>query len=304
MEAQTKRDVDIILDVYKYRYLKTSQIQRLHFPSERTTTRRLKFLTDYKLLKYFNVPNIPERIYQITSRGANLVAQHQGAAVTDLLWSRTTAEPKDYYFMQHFLAINQFRIDVSKACQKSDIQLLGFIPEYYGHKYPSGRITKHIKDFVFGLDNPTEKISHTPDAVFALSKAAAASSGGALGGVVSALFFLEIDRGTEVLSDPDKGFLKMIRYYLGYAKSDKWRSYQIEFKADYFKNFRLLIVTSSEQRLENMRETISSRKDMELASPVLRFFLVTTFAKIETETFWQPIWQSLDMADTASYAIG
>lgn len=301
MEALTERDVDIIFDVYKHRYLKTSQIQQLHFPSERTTTRRLKFLTDYKLLKHFNVPNIPERIYQVSSRGANLVAQHKGAAVADLLWSRTTAAPKDYYFMQHFLAINDFRIQTTEACQKSDIHL-SFIPEYYGHKHPSGRITKHIKDFVFGLDNPAEKISHTPDAVFALSKAAAASPGGALGGSSSALFFLEIDRGTEVLSDPDKGFLKMIRYYLSYAKSAKFKSYQEEFRGCQFRNFRLLIVTSSEQRLDNMRQTISSR--MEMASPVLRFFLVTTFDKIETETFWQPIWQSLDTADTASYAIG
>jgi len=304
MTAQplTERDINIILDVYKHRYLKTSQIQQLHFPSERTTTRRLKFLIDAKLLKHFNVPNIPERIYQVSSQGANLVAQHQGVAVADLLWSRTTAAPKDYYFMQHFLAINDFRIQTTEACQNSDTQLSGFIPEYYGHKHSSGRITKHIKDFVFGLDNPTEKISHTPDAVFALSRNAAASPGGALGGSSSALFFLEIDRGTEVLSDPDKGFLKMIRYYLSYAKSAKFKSYQEEFKGCQFRNFRLLIVTSSGQRLDNMRQTISSR--MELVSPVLRFFLVTTFDKIEIETFWQPIWQSLDATDTASYAIG
>ena len=147
----TKRDVDVILDVYKHRYLKTSQIQQLHFPSERTTTRRLKFLIDAKLLKHFNVPNIPERIYQVSTRGANLVAQHQDTSVSDLLWSRTTAAPKDYYFMQHFLAINDFRIQTTEACEKSDIQLSGFIPEYYGHKHSSGRITKHIKDFVFGL---------------------------------------------------------------------------------------------------------------------------------------------------------
>src|SRR5690606_13268302 len=98
-----------------------------------------------------------------------------------------------------------------KACDKSYVDLLGFIPEYYGARHASGRVTKYIKDVVFDARNPREKISHTPDAVFALVK-----------GGKPALFFLEIDRGTESLSNPERGVNKMIRFYEGLAKSGKF----------------------------------------------------------------------------------
>ena len=38
----TERDIAVILDVYKYRYLSSSQVERLHFPSKRTAWRRLE----------------------------------------------------------------------------------------------------------------------------------------------------------------------------------------------------------------------------------------------------------------------
>jgi hypothetical protein len=37
----TSRDISVLLDVCKYRYLSVSQIERLHFPSKRTAYRRL-----------------------------------------------------------------------------------------------------------------------------------------------------------------------------------------------------------------------------------------------------------------------
>jgi hypothetical protein len=55
-----------------------------------------------------------------------------------------------------------------------------------------GFVKKYIRDSV-------GKYSHTPDAVFALEKEGNA-----------ALFFLEIDRGIEVVSDPEKGLLKAV----------------------------------------------------------------------------------------------
>ena len=286
----TERDFEIILTLYKHRYLKTSQIKQLHFPSLQTANRRLRTLTELKLVKHFTVPNIPERIYCIGSRGANLVADQLEVTVDQLLWSKNTHAPKDYYFMQHFLAVNQFRIELTQACQNSAIELLGFIPEYFGTKHASGRVAKYIKDFVFDVQNRQEKITHTPDAVFALQKDGK-----------PALFFLEIDRGTEVLSNPAKGFLKMIRFYHGYATTDKFRSYEQEFDCGRFKAFRLLIVTMSEQRLGNMRQASSNGVQ---AEKILRFFWLTTFDRVSADTLLTPIWTSLDANDGATYAIG
>jgi len=289
-QSITERDLEIIVTLYKYRYLKTSQIQQLYFPSAQTANRRMRSLIDQKLVKHFSVPNVPERIYFLSQRGAKVVADQLDTTLEEMLWSKHTSAPKDYYFMQHFLATNQFRIDVTKNCDDTGLELLGFIPEYYGSKTSTGRIRKHITDFALDISNPNDKINHTPDAVFALQKE-----------ITPALFFLEIDRGTEVLSNPEKGFLKMLRYYLGYAKAGKYKSYQQEFNCGALSWFRLLIVTSSDQRLDNMRQTATDY--FKTVTKALRYFWVTTFQKTESGNPLSEHWQSLDINDETFYGI-
>ena len=286
----TQRDIEIITTIYKHRYLKTPQIKQLYFPSEQTANRRLKSLTNHGLLKYFIVPNIPERIYYITKKGAHLVAEQLNLTINELAWTQITKQPKDYYFMRHFLGINQFRIDLTKACEPSEIQLVGFIPEYHWNKHATGRITKHIHDYVFDIENPREKISHTPDAVFALSR-----------NDKTALFFLEIDRGTEVIGSPGKGLLKMLRYYINYGKSGKFRSYQQEFNCSQLSSFRLLIVTTTHARMANMCRSASQHYP---TFKGLTFFWISTFEQVSMDSLFKPTWRSLAVTDKTEYAIG
>ena len=49
----TARDLDVLRDLYKYRYLSVSQIQRLHFPSLQTAYRRLRALSALKCIAGF-----------------------------------------------------------------------------------------------------------------------------------------------------------------------------------------------------------------------------------------------------------
>ena len=283
----TERDHEIILSVYRYRYLTTSQIARLHFPSARTAQRRLSVLTGHKLLAHFSVPNIGERLYMLTTRGANLVADMLDVSPDDLLWSAGTKPPKDYYFIKHFVAISDFRITLTHAVVQSDISLLGFIPEHYGAKHLSGRVTKYIKDVAFSITDPKEKITHTPDAVFALEK-----------NQKQALFFLEIDRGTETISNPAKGIGKMIRFYEGYAQEEKYRGYAEDFHCEPFSNFRLLIVTTSARRVENIRAALGTN-----APQLYRFFWLTTYDQVNEETIFDRIWSPLDAGDEKLYKI-
>ncbi len=64
----TSRDVAVIVDVYKYRYLSVSQIEALHFPSKGTAWRRLRAMTALGYLKAFTAPSIPERLYYLDTR--------------------------------------------------------------------------------------------------------------------------------------------------------------------------------------------------------------------------------------------
>ncbi len=288
----TDRDIAVVVSVYKYRYLTGEQIQTLYFPSETIRNRRLQRLIRHGYIKPFEILNIPVRLFRLTKKGADLVAYTLEVPLEDLLWKPNTKDPKDYYFMRHFVATNDFRITLTRACEsRDDLDLRGFIPEHYGAKHLSGKVTKYIKDLAFDIYDPREQISHTPDAVFCLGKDDR-----------SALFFLEIDRGTEALSNRDKGVLKMIRFYLGYAKDRTFAGYAEDFKTDPFKTFRVLIVTTSRKRLQNMRSASSALPPD--THQKLRFFWGTTFNNINPSSIFSPIWQSMNSQDEKIYTLG
>jgi Replication-relaxation len=286
----TSRDIALLMDVYKYRYLSGTQLERLHFPSKRTAYRRLQALTRLKCVKAFSSPNIPERLFYLDSEGAAIVAGEMHVTVSDLQWYRYAKTPKDYFFIKHFLAINDFRILLTQACAHSPMKLLGFIPEYVGEKTTQGNVKKYIRDNVCDISKKTLTYSHTPDAVFALEKEGNA-----------ALFFAEIDRGTEIVSDPEKGFLKCVVFYLNYWVEKKWQRYQDDFGRE-FQTFRTLIVTTSKERLAHMREATTRLPFRE--SHVKRFLWGTIQSQTTPDWIFESIWHSLDVNDPTLYRIG
>ncbi len=277
----TERDSELILSVYKYRYLTTSQVARLHFPSLRTAQRRLQRLTTAKYVAPFRVPNINEAIYRITKPGAKHISHLLGVPITELTWKAGSKPPKDYYFMKHFAGISDFRISLTLASRLSiGVDYLGFIPEHYGKKHLSGRVSKYVKDVVFDINQPGVKITHAPDGVFALRTEK------------PKLFFLEIDRGTETITNPEKGILKMIRFYEGLAEEGKFKGYAQDFDSLPFSSFRLLIATTTEKRIQNMREMLGSH-----APKLYKAFWLAPLDSISEENIFSPIWHVLDAND-------
>jgi Replication-relaxation len=286
----TNRDIAILLDVYKYRYLSLTQLQTLHFPSLRTVQRRTKALTTLGYLKAFRAPSIPERIFYLDKKGADIVAIELHVEVEDLQWYRYTKAPKDYHFLKHFLSINDFRILLTQACINHPIQLVGFIPEYFGEKTIQGDVKKYIRDKVCDVQTNIE-YSHTPDAVFALQKNES-----------SALFFLEVDRGIEVISGPQKGLLKAVVFYLNYWIDGKYQRYSSDFLHKPFRTFRSLFIVPSAQRLQHLREEVTK---LPFTKPdAKRFLWGTTASQLTKHTVFDPIWLSLDVNDISPHRIG
>jgi Replication-relaxation len=279
----TPRDIDILVLLYKCRYLAASQIQRFCFPSQRTMHRRTQTLAKLGLIKSFTTPSIEERVFYLDKKGAGIVAGELSKDREDLDWHIPSHIPKDYYFLRHFLAINDFRILLITACKDSHMSLIDFIPEYKGEKTKEGYVNRYIRDRI-------QAYSHTPDAVFALEKDGK-----------PALFFLEIDRGGEVVSDPQKGLLKAIVFYLNYWTSEKWKRYEKDFQRE-FTTFRTLIVTTSKERIKHIREATTNFpfKDPDAK----RFLWITLSSQVTTDWVFEPIWQSLDIADPTLYRIG
>ncbi len=285
----TERDVLILVDLYKHRYLTVGQVQRLHFPSLQTAYRRTRLLKAAGLLERFTVAHVEEGIFALTRRGVDEVAGALGVDRGDLKWGDAAGKPKDYYFMRHFVAINDFRIALRQACDETDVQLLGFIPDYYGRRNERGGAAKYVRDVVCDAAAAREPVSHTPDGVFALERRGAA-----------ALFFLEIDRGTEVVSAPQRGVLKCLRFYAGYLVDGKYQRYASDFGVQAFKGFRTVIVTTSQARLEHIRAAAGS---MDVPQKAKRFIWLATPDVVHAEKIFTAAWQSVDADDANQYSM-
>jgi hypothetical protein len=285
----TERDIQVLLDVYKYRYLSVSQIQRLHFPSLQTTYRRLRALSNLGYLVGFHAPTMTEHLYYLGPQGGSEVAAALGIEPEALKWKDISRPPKDYYFLRHFLKATDFRINLTAACQDGELSLLGFIPEYHGQRTENGGLAKYIKDFVCDVRDGREQINHTPDAVFALQKHG-----------TPALFFLEIDRGTEVITDAERGVLKACRFYLNYLLSGNYSRYVADFGVQAFRGFRALLVTTSEQRVTNIRSAVAA---LPFEDKAKRFIWLATYGDLD-QSITAAAWRSADATDNAVYRIG
>ncbi len=288
----TERDVDLLLSLYKYRYLTSSQVRRLHFPSQQTANRRIRALEDALYVGAAFVPGLEERLVCLKRKGADVVAERLRVVPEKLGWKKKLELPKDPYFVRHFAAVNDFRIALSAACEaRDDLSLLGFIPEYEGARTPKGIVRKYLRDVVSDIRSPHDKITHTPDGVFALRKNGK-----------TALFFLEVDRGTETIADGENGFMKTIRFYLNYLAEGGFERYGADFSiTEPFRVFRVLVVTTSLRRLENMR-TAGGALAFE-PDAAKRLIWVTAEAAVACGNLLSSVWTSLDPRDDRSYAI-
>ena len=288
----TERDHELLVSLFKYRYLSTPQVQRLHFPSAQTALRRLRRLSAHGYITTFKSTACPDRIATLSRRGAETVAEQLSLSANDLGWAGHRQQPKDYLFLQHFLAASDFRITLTKACaEHSSVELLGFIPEHHVKPTSAGAIQRYIRDVITDTTDPRQKLTHAPDAVFALAHAGQ-----------PALFFLEIDRGTEVLSNPDRGFLKMLRFYLTYLRDGGYQRYRDDFGvAEPLKGFRALVVTSSQTRLRNIREV--ARRLRFDPPQARRFVWLGTLDTLSDPALLSREWVPLDPDDERRYSI-
>jgi hypothetical protein len=288
----TDRDRELLLALHEYRYLSLVQAERLLFPSAQTTARRIRRLERAGYVSTFAAPGVTGRFAALARSGAELVAHTFGAGLPDPRESRASLRrPQDYLFLRHFHMVTDLRIALKAACDRGGVQLLGFLPEYLASRNADGRLSKHIRGEAPGDERAGCRIAHVPDGVFALSR-----------GTTGALFFLEADRGTEVIGDPRRGVLRMIAFYLALLKDGGFQRYQEEFACpEPFKGFRVLFVTTSKDRVQNIRE--AGARLAVGSEHAKRFIWLSTSERAASTGILGSIWKSLDPSDPAEYAI-
>ena len=259
----TRRDCEVIRAVNDCRILSATQIEALFFGSRSTAQYRLSRLFHHEFLErhFLTVVSRPPAsapiLYTVGKRGAQVLVETFGYERSQLrLPKRATL---GWHLVEHLLKVNDVRVAVMLAARQDGITLETWLdettfraqPDYVSLTTKSGR--KRQKP-VF------------PDGYFCLVTPRG-----------TARFFLEIDRGTELLSK----FAPQIAVYEAYVASG---GYQTRFQA---KSLRVLVVTATERRVRSlMRVTQKVGGD--------RKYWFTTFDRVNTETILTgAIWQRL-----------
>ncbi len=221
----TKRDKAVIQTVYECRVLRQDQLQALFFGSQTSAQRRLALLFHHGylarqfLLVRGGIMN-SRILYLLDRRGEELLRAEWG--LEDVGWNRSHNEVSND-FIEHALAINDFRVAVTLACREFEYRLLDWHSEWQV-KQDYDRVRLH------GRGRP---IAVVPDSYFALETPRGKTH-----------FLLELDRGTMTT----KRFRTKIEAYIAYYRSG---GYERRYKT---RSLRMLTVTLSKGRLDSLKK--------------------------------------------------
>jgi hypothetical protein len=257
---ETENDRRIVELVYQYRLLSQSQIERLLVKSRSRTQQALMRLYHHQYLQRLFLPvwfdGRSPTLYRLDKRGIALL---QGLGIED--FSGLPSPKLSPLFLEHTLALNDFRIAMTQACEAQEWNIPVWktendIKEDYDYvtvQLGSGKAKRLpiVPDSYFLLDLPSKGVSH---------------------------FFVELDRGTMTTQRFKEKVLAYVEYY-------KHGGYQKRFQAQ---GFRVLTVVDapSRARLENLVQQTAK------VTGIGRRFWFTSLAELKTEAvLTQQVWR-------------
>lgn len=227
----TQADAEICRSVYEYGILSQDQIHRLSGVKHRNTTnRRLRRLYDHGYLWRQFLPVVEfganPILYILDREGEDLLRRHHD--IQD--FSNQPGRDLSATFLNHTLAISEFRISLSTACQALGWKISHWVGE---SQIKQGGYDK-VK-----LPHLKQPIAVAPDSYFVIS----------IPGKGVSHFFLELDRGTMAT----KRFRRKIEAYVAYYKTG---SFSKRYNA---RGFRVLTVvdTKTSSHTQTLAETAS-----------------------------------------------
>lgn len=267
----TVRDTNIIKAVYSLGILTSEHVEALFFRSNTSDTRsrrsacqrRLQLLFHHQFLKRLNRPLIPGEgrapfIYALDERGARLIARELGVHRGELAL-KGTGEAQSHLFVEHSLAINDFRVALLLLTHSKNWRATNWVSD-------TTFKTKAYRERVPFYYQGSRLVRVFPDGYFRLS----------FGVGKSAHYFLEVDRGT-------------MSNHRWQRKMDAYASFRSSGLSErYFatKNFRVLTVTTSEKRLANLKRVTAGVGD----EPHFWFTTEEHIDIWQPEVLLEPIW--------------
>ncbi|MBY0530527.1 MAG: replication-relaxation family protein [Xanthobacteraceae bacterium] len=263
----TEDDVELVRLLARHRFLRSTHLAALaHRSLDRANDRLHRlFHAGYvdrpraQLDYYPNRGSMP-MVYALGDKGARLLSERDGVSFVTLEWSRKNREA-GRPFIEHQLEIMDFYVGVQMAAAaRSDLTVIH--PDELVAAFP---------DQVFSATNPfalQTRINHhgvmlnvgiVPDLVFGLRFTDGSRR----------CFMVEIDRGTMPIARSNlmqTSFERKMRAYLSaYAARQHERHFG-------WKNFRVLTVTTDQNRIGSMREALSNLRVPQSPGAALFFF--------------------------------
>jgi len=262
----TERDVEIVRQVSQYRFLRSTHISQLLDAPHKKILERLTplFHAGYldrpraQLEYHVRGGGSAPHIYALGNRGAQLLIDRDGLEHANVDWTRKNKET-GREFILHTLAIADFRVGLTVACRaRSDIslhhanQLLATLPEQTESARSPWRLRVRVQH-----KGTIEDIGLLPDYVFAIY----------FGENKRRPFVVECDRGTMPVERSTLDQTSMLRKFIAYEAARQQRLHTSRFG---WHNFRVLTITKSSDRADNMRALIARTPELKV-SPLFLF---------------------------------
>jgi len=264
-----ERDVRIIRLLHDFRFINSDQIKALVNGSERGILTRLQKLFHHGFLDrplsqiVYPLIGAQKMVYALGDKGADLLAEKFGIDRGKIKWNEKNKEAKDRH-IQHTLMISHFRICLELALNN----LPGTNLLFWEKENP-----KELKDYVYirDLQGREFRAPIVPDGFFGIQDQKS-----------KMYFFIEADQSTMT----NARFLKKMKAYWNWWKQGKHT------KRFGIKAFRVLTITKTEKRKENLREITKKADDRQRGSLMFWFTSERNYSLQKPESILDAIWQS------------
>jgi len=264
-----ERDVRIIRLLHDFRFINSDQIKALVDGSERGILKRLQKLFHHGFLDrplsqiVYPLIGAQKMVYALGDKGADLLAEKFGIDRGKIKWNEKNKEAKDRH-IQHTLMISHFRICLELALNN----LPGTNLLFWEKENP-----KELKDYVYirDLQGREFRAPIVPDGFFGIEDQKD-----------KMYFFIEADQSTMT----NARFLKKMKAYWNWWKQGK-HTKRFDIKA-----FRVLTITKTEKRKENLREITKKADDRQKGSSMFWFTSERNYSLQKPESILDAIWQT------------
>lgn len=251
----TDRDIEIIRQVAKHRFLRSSHIVALVGGSSQKTVRRLQLLYHHQMLdrpreqiEYYQTLGSKPMVYGLGNKGADLLAERMEYTRGKINWAAKNKKIGPI-FLEHTLLTADFMVALEVACRENGRIRLIDTEEILAKAPESTR--KRLNPLgwnviVNDVDQRRYTLGVIPDKIFGLQYLDKPE------GKNIGYFFLEADRATMPVMRASLRQTSFYRKLLAYYAT--WETGLLAKIFNFEKSFRVLTVTSSSARVTNLIE--------------------------------------------------